>query len=227
MKSKFFLSIFFAGLMFLYTFAPADAALYSFEIIDSDSGNATIGEAQFFVDVTNAGVNTDTGANQVLFDFTNTGPIDSSITEVYFDDGSLLGIAQLDNRDPGVSFSQVVHPSNLPEGKNAVPPFEATEGFYADSKQPINGVNPGEYFGIIFNLQFDPQDQEKQDYYDVLDELSDGTLRIGLHARFPDIATPPSNSFINNPNPVPIPASVWMFGAGLIGLIGIRRKLAS
>ena len=25
----------------------------------------------------------------------------------------------------------------------------------------------------------------------------------------------------------PIPATVWMFGAGLVGLFGIRRKLAS
>ena len=28
-------------------------------------------------------------------------------------------------------------------------------------------------------------------------------------------------------NPVPIPATVWIFGAGLIGLVGIRRKLKS
>ena len=27
--------------------------------------------------------------------------------------------------------------------------------------------------------------------------------------------------------PVPIPATVWMFGAGLMGLVGIRRKLKS
>lgn len=27
------------------------------------------------------------------------------------------------------------------------------------------------------------------------------------------------------PNPVPIPSSVWIFGTGLIGLVGIRRKI--
>jgi hypothetical protein len=27
--------------------------------------------------------------------------------------------------------------------------------------------------------------------------------------------------------PVPIPATVWLFGAGLVGLVGIRRKLRS
>ena len=28
----------------------------------------------------------------------------------------------------------------------------------------------------------------------------------------------------NSPSPVPAPAAVWLFGSGLIGLIGIRRK---
>jgi hypothetical protein len=28
----------------------------------------------------------------------------------------------------------------------------------------------------------------------------------------------------NTPNPTPIPAAVWLFGTGLIGLVGIRRK---
>jgi hypothetical protein len=30
-----------------------------------------------------------------------------------------------------------------------------------------------------------------------------------------------------NPNPVPVPAAVWLFGSGLLGLLGFRRKRAA
>jgi hypothetical protein len=32
---------------------------------------------------------------------------------------------------------------------------------------------------------------------------------------------------INTPSPVPLPAAVWLFGAGLLGLIGFQRKKSS
>jgi hypothetical protein len=36
--------------------------------------------------------------------------------------------------------------------------------------------------------------------------------------------TPEDTDFLG---PVPIPSTVWIFGAGVIGLFGIRRKLRS
>jgi hypothetical protein len=69
---------------------------YSFTHIVEPGDGATeladgaIGEAQLFVELTDLG-------SQVEFTFTNIGPDASSITDVYFDDGTLLGIAEITN----------------------------------------------------------------------------------------------------------------------------------
>ena len=54
--------------------------------------------------------------NQVLFTFANSGPEASSITDVYFDDGALLGLAGLIDADDGtgglagVDYTQYADP---------------------------------------------------------------------------------------------------------------------
>ena len=207
-------------LMFVLAAAPAGADTIGFyNITINDPGDDAIGEAQLFVEVTDGGF--DGEFNQVLFTFTNTGPGASSICDVYFDDGSLLGIASIDNTSPGdpdVFFEQDASPGNLHSGNDADPAFVTTEGFSADSDPPAqtNGVNPGEYLGILFNLQ------EYKTFSDVLADLESGELRIGIHVQGFD--TEGSESFVNNANPVPIPPSVLLIGSGLIGLVGFRRK---
>ena len=191
-------------------FSQAQAATFGFGCItNTSSANCTTGESQLFVDVT------DVGSNQVLFTFTNTGPNDSSIADVYFDDGTLLGIALIDNSSAGVSFSQDASPGNLPGG-NMVG-FTTTAGFLADSDAPVqpNGVNQGEYLGITFDLQ------SGVTYADTINALQLGTdLRIGIHVQgFSDGG---SESFVNTV--VPVPAAVWLFGSGLIGLVGFARR---
>ena len=94
-----------------FLLSPAEAAIYSFNAVTAnDVADVATGEAQLFVDVT------DPGGAQTLFTFFNIGPLASSIADVYFDDGALLGIALIDNSDPGVSFSQLAAPPNLPGG---------------------------------------------------------------------------------------------------------------
>ena len=59
--------------------------IYSFEGITANKlADVSTGEAQLEVEVSDA------GNNQVSFRFTNKGPKASSITDVYFDDGTLL-----------------------------------------------------------------------------------------------------------------------------------------
>jgi len=208
----------FYGLVLLaFAALPAQAVTLDFNCISNSSAtDCNAGMAQLSVAVV------DIGGGQVQFSFFNSGPAASSITDVYFDDGSLLGIAGLIDADdgtggdPGVNFSQGASPGNLPAGNNASPPFQATAGFLADSNPAVqpNGVNPGEWLGIIFDLQ------SGMTFADVLTELGNGDLRIGIHVQ--GFASGGSESFVNSP--VPVPAAVWLFGSGLLGLAGVARR---
>jgi hypothetical protein len=202
----------------VFATAPAKAATLSFFCItNNNAGDCAIGESQLTVNVLDA------GGGLVLFHFKNmAGGNASSITDVYFDDGSLLALASVTN-GPGVSFSQYASPPNLPGWNNISPPFQTTAGFLADSNPPVqpNGVNPGEWLKIYFSLQ------SGGTFNDVINELGDGRLRIGIHVQ--GFSSSGSESFVNLSAPVPVPAAVWLFGSGLVSLavIGRRKKFSA
>lgn len=157
--------------------------------------------------------------SKVSFTFWNAeGGYLSSITDIYFDDGTLLGISDVIN-GPNVAFTGgSASPGNLPGGQGIG--FQATQGFLADSDPPTqpNGVNPGEWVKIVFDLQ------ENMNYQSVLAALADSSLRIGVHVQgFPDGG---SESFVNGPatQPVPEPGTMMLLGSGMVGLAGIARK---
>lgn len=222
------LSVFLLG-----TPAWATTVTLSFDNISANNvADANTGEAQLFVDVTDMAttVNGQTitpGSDQVLFVFHNTGPNASSITDVYFDDGSLLSIATIIDDPANVTnpvdfLNMGVSPPNLPAANQASPPFVTTAGFSADSQPPAqpNGVNPGEELGILFNLQ------SGQTFDDVLAQLQTGQLRIGIHVQ--GFTGGGSESFVNNPpGVIPEPSSLAIAGLGLLGLVYRSRRKKS
>jgi hypothetical protein len=183
----------------------ADAGFtYSFVNITGNSAtNAQVGEDQLAVEVS------DSGSSQVLFNFTNSGPEDCSITQIYFEDS--LGL--LDDVDSliessGVDFVIDSSPGNLPGGNT----ISFVENYEVKPAPPVapNGINPGESLGVVFNLA------DSFTYDDIIASLDDGFMRIGMHVQ--SFSDEGSESFVNNgrDNPV-IPAP----GAISLALVGI------
>jgi hypothetical protein len=173
------------------------------------AGDCDLGEAQLQVELTGG-----PGANQVSFTFTNSGPADSSITDVYFDDdNTLLSLASIVDGS-GVDFGASATPGNLPAGNNASPPFVAAAGLDADSDPPVapNGVNPGEELTLIYDLLGGTT------LADIEAALADGSLRIGIHVQA--FESGGSESFVN----VPEPSVALLFGAAALLVPLVRRN---
>lgn len=166
-------------------------------------------------------VSTAAGAG-VEFTFTNnaTENIASSITDIYFDLGAYTGLftsSIISGSSDGVSFDTVVSPSNLPGGNE----FNFTSDFGGDSTSPqtlANGVNAtGEFVTFLLTLG------AGFSYDDYISGVLDGTVRIGMHIQGIGEG---SDSYINTPNVVPVPAAGILFATVLLGA-GIygRRKV--
>jgi hypothetical protein len=198
----------------------SQAAVYGFDCISTSPVNCAIGESTLNVEVT-AGPALD----EVTFTFTNTDTSGSSITDVYFDDGSLLAIANI-TESSGVSFTQGAAPKSLPGGS----PYNwnSSKDFSADSDAPTynNGVNdPSEWLAVTFTLQ------GGQGLQDVIDAINlglanpgvdvTGGLRIGMHVQ--GYANGGSISLINGTE-VPVPAAAWLFGSALLSIAGIKHR---
>jgi hypothetical protein len=223
---KRFLGVLLLGLTLSASTAGAASITNTYHFSRITSNGPQDPASQFSVDVVGASAS----ANTVSFYFHNSGPIASAISEIYFDDGTLLGLSSVINSVVGsTSFGNdgSANPSDLPAGNSIAPPFQATAGFSTDAQgNPNLGLNPGETMAMVFSLQ------TGKSYTDTIAFLDKGVnaptgvddLRIGLHVRA--IGTEGnSESFVTwAGTPVPEPAEYAMAALGVIGLgVGCRR----
>ena len=170
-------------------------------ILDSTEANSTFGLSL--------------AANEILFTVRNDVGITSNIAEVYFDDG-LLGPSVVENSLGGfTNFSGGgAAPGNLPGGADIG--FNATQEFSADVNPgpPNNGVNQSvDLLGIVLGLG------SYADFNAVVAAVDNGDLRFGYHVRTIGVAGD-SDSYVSV---IPIPAGIWLFASGLLGLLHVRH----
>ena len=169
-------------------------------------------------------VSGDVKTNRVTFRITNTSTVmDSVVTGVYFDDGTLLGIAKVIN-GPGVEFLDAsmtnVSPPDLPGGNKIG--FETHAGFALDANNPSPkfGLGNGEYVDIIFELI------DGQTINDTLAAMGDiSHLRVGIHIQQLGLDGEYSASAVTTVVPVPPALALGALGLGMVGFL--RRRLES
>jgi hypothetical protein len=207
-----------ALLLALGTTTPASAVGYGFACISGNrAADCATGEAQLHMDVTDA------GSGKIAFTFTNVGSGPSSITDIYWDDTKLFASIFAITNTPGlVEFSKGASPGNLPSSNSVSPKFETTKGLLVDSNSPVQprGVNPGESLVVTLALI------SGKSFTDVLADLSDGDLRVGLHVQGLGKDKCGSESFVNKPGatpPIPEPGTAALVSLGMLGLAAVRR----
>ena len=229
-KSKSIIVLLVVALVCITLPARAGMQEYDFVAVTANPIDASLSDlqAQFSVVVTTDDYDYDGSVlevdpGQVAFIFSNTGSIDSSIREIYIDDGVLTAppeVVVLTQTD-GMSFFQPVTPAQLmgsPIG------FVANAAFSVDSPSSgavgDMGINPGESVALVFDTTatFDEIIAKITEGFDTMYTADTSTdLAIGIHvARIPYGETTNSNSFVAM-NPLPATLLLGILGLGVGG----------
>ena len=150
------------------------------------------------------------------FTFWNDSTVQSSVTKVYWDDGSLVGSCGI-TTSAGVNFTEYeMTPPNVPGWNLLDEPFDATRAFTSEAVPPLyhNGINDGGVEWAEFCFTLDVAD----DYFDLQNELISGDLRLAVHLQ--GFADGSSESAVN----VPEPGSLTLLALGGLALLGRRRR---
>lgn len=172
-------------------------------VTGNNATDCATGEAQLLVDVT-------ISSGAATFEFSNSGPIGSRITDIYFHDANGLF-------DP--SSAVLTSVGNVAFSSGARPRAWGALGFSTDyswGSQSHAGIDPGESLTIEMKLASGLQLTER----DLVQAIfGDGTFDLGLKVgAFPSGG---SEGF----RPIPEPPSAAVFGVGLLVVsLAIARR---
>ncbi len=196
---------------------PVFANTYNFTQI-TNNGSTPVA-SQLLVNVTQSGSN-------VLFKFTNSSVIASSIADIYFDYGNTNYFTSISNNilgaageSAGVNFRDGATPANLPGGN----PIGFTADARGSSAPPVspNGINASTEFAAFLGVL-----GITSSFGDVIAALDSNAFRIGLHVQaIGDLGK--SESFVSapgSPSQVPVPGAIWLFGSAILGFAGFSNR---
>ena len=179
-------------------------SLVAMALVLSSSVNATIVDLGNITRDTTSGRDwldltdtTNTSYNQMLLEVGVGGQLEGWTIASYSDVEELFDNAGGDGNYPG---TQTVLASNLL-------PLWGVTGFQPDEtwfSVSDSGTNSGATSGVIFGL--------------------DGSLVYSSNFALKDQESPGLGTALYQVSSVPVPAAVWLFGSGLLGLIGLARR---
>ncbi len=162
--------------------------------------------------------------DKVRFQFTFSDSVEgltnSFIASIFFEDfNSLFSTANpvFDTDDSDLKYTVNVVNGNGGKGFSFVPDFTA------ESLKNKDSLNPGHYLVITLTLN---SGKSLSDVWKAFRTNTDNAgpvdLAVGIHVQGLSDADGGSVKLENNP--VPVPATAWLLGAGLLGLLGLRRR---
>lgn len=197
---------------------PVHAAslIYGFTPISANSTENLSGQVKLPVTEVQSGA---------LFAFSNGAGVQSSITDIYFDQAATAVFSSIEYHSAsgaGVVFDNQAAPTHLPSGRDI--------GFFADYSSD-SSVRKGGVVGNGVNSSGELVDSlglwaNAANFNGLLAALASDDFRVGLHIQAIG-GQGVSDSYVNQLNPVPLPAAAWLFASALFGFVVVanRRKV--
>lgn len=160
-------------------------------------------------------------SDTLLLEFTNQSPLESVVSEIYFqdEDGVINKVTLNNSENVGqVIFHDGASPPSLPGGS----PYNFSTAFAveANNPSPKYGINPDETLKVYLDLN------DNTALNLLLTGLTQEDFRVGMHVQ--SIGGDSSASYINIVPPgggaVPEPGTMLLMGSALLGSWVVRRR---
>jgi len=196
--------------LLLFWSVSSSAAIYNFSCGTNNSvANCNLSEDYLSLEV----LDTSLGAS---FTLTNSGPLTSHLKKVWIDDDAgILDISSsVKTQSAGVNFQNISTSTRNIGGLNFV-----AEGEARKIGNTANGVTSGVLLYEWLTYDFVLTGSNTFDL--LIAALDAGTLSVGVHVG--SYADGGSEKLGTSVSAVPVPAAIWLFGTGLLGLIGFSK----
>ena len=211
-RLRFILALALLGLAFTGSASAMSFTLITYENADG----ADLDGLNLWFEVEDSG-------SYVDFTFYNSSTIASNVANIYFERngaGLDLGASSIHGESQGVDFRSGGAPGNPAPGGGSLDWSGTAARFRAENPAPHNGTGntdagaSAEWLTIRFEYG-------SSSYASVISDLESGEFRITQHVT----SMPQSIWTVSGgvTDPVPLPATVWLLGSGLLGWVGANR----